>query len=103
MDTKQGPTTSYLQKIHFRSKDTHTFEVKDEKRLHTDSNLKSKSGYTVSRQNRLSQKMLQTQRTFYNGRVSSPRRQIIYTPSMRAGKYMKQTLTELKEETDSSM
>ena len=64
MDTKQGPTTSYLQKIHFRSKDTHTFEVKDEKRLHTDSNLKSKNGYTVSRQNRLNQKMLQTQRTF---------------------------------------
>lgn len=49
MDTKQGPTTSYLQKIHFRSKDTHSFEVKDEKRLHTGSNLKSKSGYTVSR------------------------------------------------------
>lgn len=49
MDTKQGPTTSYVQKIHFRSKDTHSFEVKDEKRLHTGSNLKSKSGYTVSR------------------------------------------------------
>ena len=74
MYTKQGPTTSYLQKIHFRSKDTHSFEVKDEKRLHTDSNLNNKSGYTVSRQNRLSQNMLQTQRTFYNVKRINPLR-----------------------------
>ena len=106
MDKKQDPSICCLQKTHLKPKDMHRLKVKGWKKIFHANNREKKAGVAILVSEKIDFKIKKVIRDkegqYIILKVSVQKEDItiinIYSPNTGALIYVKQTLTELKEE-----
>ena len=110
MDTKQDPYICCLQETHFRPKDTYRLRVKEWKNIFHENGKQKKAGVKILISDKIDLKIKKITRDneghYIMIKGSIQEEDIttinIYAHNMGAPQYLRQTLTEVKEEIDSN-
>ena len=107
---KQDPYICYLQETHFRSKDTYRLKVKGWKNIFHANEKKKKAGVAILIPDKIDLKIKKITRDkeghYIKIKGSIQEEDIrtvnIYAPNLEAPQYIRQSLTDIKGETDSN-
>ena len=110
MDTKQDTHLCCLQETHFRPKDTHRLNVRGWKNIFHENGNQKKAGVAILISDKIDLKIKKIPRDkegYYIMIKGSIQEEDIttvniYAPNIGAPQYIKQTLTDIKGETDSN-
>ena len=110
MDTKQDPYIFCLQETHFRPKDTYRLKVKGWKNIFHANGKQKKTGVAILISDKIDlkiKKIIRDKEGYYimiKGSIQEEDITIvnIYAPNIGASQYIRQTLTDIKGETDSN-
>ena len=110
MDTKQDPYICYLQEIHFRPQNTYRLKVRGWKNIFHANGKQKKPGVAILISDKIDLKIKIITRDneghciIIKGSIQEEDIPIvnIYVPNTGAPQYIRQTLTDIKGETDSN-